>query len=311
MIRCLCLNPSLDKTVAVSEFSLTAPNRVTPVRTDAAGKGVNAAQAILSLGGQATLYAFDFRDAPIARKAGQAGIPCRLIPSEEALRVNLKIWDEAERRTIEINEPGAAPAPEKREALLSAFLNDCRPGEWAVLSGSVPPGMEKTTYRELCLALREKGCRVAADCDGDALKAVLEAKPTLIKPNEGEFASLTGVRSDDPLTLAAACRPLTERGIAVCLSLGPRGALLATVEGAFFCPAADVKVRSLQGAGDSMLAGLLTALERGSTSAEALAFSSAAAGATISLPGTLLCDREDAERLYPPLYASICPLSSK
>ena len=311
MIRCLCLNPSLDKTVSVPEFSLTAPNRVTLVRADAAGKGVNAAQAILSLGGRATLYAFDFRDEPIARKTRQAGIPCRLIPTGGTLRVNLKIWDETNRRTVEVNEPGVAPAPEKRDALLNVFLDDCHPGEWAALSGSVPPGMDKAVYRELCRALREKGCRVAADCDGDALKAVLEAKPSLIKPNEEEFAQLTGVRSDDPSVLAAACRPLTEQGINVCLSLGPRGALLATAEETLFCPAADVPVRSLQGAGDSMLAGLLTALERGGTFASALAFASAAAGASIALPGTLLCGREDAERLYPLLYASICPLSSK
>lgn len=309
MIRCLCLNPSLDKTVSVPEFSLKAPNRVTPVRADVSGKGVNVAQAILSLGGQALLYAFDFADSPVARKAQQAGIPCRLIPTEENLRVNLKLWEEKNRRTIEINEPGAVIPLKQQEALLTRFLEDCGPGDWAVLSGSIPPGMEKTVYRELCFALLEKGCRVAADCDGDALKAVLEARPYLIKPNEEEFSRLVGLRGHDLTALAKACRTLTGQGIRVCLSMGPMGALLAGKEAALFCPAADVTVRSLQGAGDSMLAGLLAALERGSTEAEALAYASAAAGASIALPGTLLCGREDTESLYPSLYASISPVS--
>lgn len=308
MIRCLCLNPSLDKTVSVPEFLPDAPNRVTPVRADVSGKGVNVAQAVLALGGAARLYAFDFRNAPLARKAREAGIPCTLIPTGEELRTNLKVWDEKARRTIEINEPGAKTAPERLEALLSAFLADCGAGDWAVLSGSIPPGVPTNVYRELCLALREKGCRVAADCDGEALRAVLTAGPDLIKPNEEEFARLTGLRGGDIGSLARACM---KRNTRVCLSLGPRGALLAGGESAFFCPAADVRVRSLQGAGDSMLAGLLTALEGGQSDSEALAFASAAAGASIALPGTLLCGREDAEALFPPLYAAIRPVSTK
>ena len=309
MIRCLCLNPSMDKTVSLPEFALETPNRVTPVRTDIGGKGVNVAQAVLALGGQAVLYAFDYSDAPLERKAVEAGIPCRLTQTGEQLRVNLKIWEEKRHRMIEINEPGAIAQSEKADALLSDLLADCVPGDWAVLSGSVPPGMRPDVYRELCQALHQKGCRVAADCDGIALQRIMEAQPDLIKPNADEFHQLTGFDSHETGTLARVCHSF--RLHRVCLSLGAKGALLCGREDAYFCPAANVAAQSLQGAGDSMLAGLLTAFSQGKSDPEALAFASAASGATIARPGTLLCSRAETDALYPALLASIRPVSIK
>ena len=50
-----------------------------------------------------------------------------------------------------------------------------------------------------------------------------------------------------------------------------------------------------------MLAGLLTALARGLEPAQALAFASAAAGASVQREGTLLCRRADVEKLLPGL----------
>ena len=95
-----------------------------------------------------------------------------------------------------------------------------------------------------------------------------------------------------------------EKGVEmICLSLGPDGALLSTKDQAFFCPAADVPVLGTQGAGDSMLGALLLSLHRGDSLPKALCFASAAAGASIQRPGTLLCTREATLSLLPSLSA--------
>ncbi|MBR6753792.1 MAG: 1-phosphofructokinase, partial [Clostridia bacterium] len=100
------------------------------------------------------------------------------------------------------------------------------------------------------------------------------------------------------------CRAFHEKGVEmICLSLGPEGALLSTKDQAYFCPAADVPVLGTQGAGDSMLGGLLCALSKGETLPEALQFASAAAGASIMRPGTLLCTGEGTRALLPGLKA--------
>jgi len=85
----------------------------------------------------------------------------------------------------------------------------------------------------------------------------------------------------------------------ICLSRGPEGALLSAPDFAFSANAAAVPVLGVQGAGDSMLAGLLIALDRGDPPDEALRFASAAAGASVMRPGTLLCRRVDADALLP------------
>lgn len=309
MIRCLSLNPCLDKMAACPAFSPEQTNRIRPLRSDIGGKGVNVARVLTALGAESRLYSFDFSGAPMEKALKKEKIDRLLIPVERELRVNLKIRAEDRASLIEISEAGEAPGEEALNALLSAFLEDCRPGDWGVLSGSVANGVSPAVYRDMTLRLHEKGCQAAVDCDGEALSLALEAAPDLIKPNDQEFARLTGAR--DEKEIREALQRLHREGKAgrVCLSLGPRGALLSLPDALWRCEAADVPVLSTTGAGDSMLAGLLAALTRGLPEGEALCFASAAAGASVMRPGTLLCQREDQERLLPQLTAESIPLT--
>ena len=298
MLYALSLNPSLDKTASLSRFSPDAPNRVQPERTDVGGKGVNVARVVRELGGSCLLMGFDYRGQPVRTAMEREDVPCQLIAVDSELRVNLKLRETETGRTIEINEPGPEIPPEVFSQLRAALLEQVQPGDWVSLSGRLAPGMPADTYANLCAALGERGCLAAADCDGDALRAVIKTKPALIKPNAQEFAALTGVDPLDERAAAAACQQLISSGMErICLSMGERGAMLADAQGAWLCPAPNVPVRGLQGAGDSMLAALMTALERKMEAGDALRFASAAAGASVMRPGTLLCRRVDMETL--------------
>ena len=57
-------------------------------------------------------------------------------------------------------------------------------------------------------------------------------------------------------------------------------------------------VISKVGAGDSMVAGIVLSLAKGMSACEAIRFGVAAGTAAVMTPGTELCRREDAERLY-------------
>lgn len=304
MIYCLSLNPSLDKTVTVPAFSLDATNRVRLERADVAGKAVNIARALAALGCPTKLVGFDYRNRPIRGAMEGWDIACdlKLLPGD--LRVNLKIRDLSAGHTIEINEAGAAVTMKEISYLLAETDDACAPGDWVALSGSLPPGAALDTYRELCRGLRRKGGLVAVDCDGDALKTTLEAGPDLIKPNAQEFRMLTGVDAHDRTRALAACRDLHDRGVSmVCLSLGAEGALFSCREGAYFCPAANVRAIGVQGAGDNMLAGMLFALSRGDVPVEAFRYACACGGASVMQPGTVPCQPEDVETLM----ASLIP----
>ena len=300
MLYALSLNPSLDKTASIARFDPDAPNRVRVERLDVGGKGVNVARAASALGGDVKLIGFDYRGQPVASAMAKEKVPCALIPLAGDLRVNMKLREEETGRTLEIGERGLETSREDIRRVTARLLDSVQPGDWAALAGSLPPGALPETYAKILTALKEKGCRTAVDCDGPALTAAMEARPALIKPNAQEFQHLTGVDPWDTAAAAAACRDLLREGVEwVCLSRGPSGALLAHGDGVWTCPAAPVPVKGT----DSMLAALLLASARNLPPAEALRYAAAAAGASVMRPGTLLCRREDAEKLLPGIRA--------
>ena len=298
MLYALALNPCLDKTASIDRFDPDVPNRVRVERLDVGGKGVNVARAVSALGGDVKLIGFDYRGQPVASAMAREKVSCALIPLAGDLRVNMKLREEETGRTIEISERGLETSREDIRRIIARLLDSVQPGDWVALAGSLPPGALPETYAKILHALKDKGCRTAVDCDGLALSAAMEEQPALIKPNAQEFKNLTGVNAKDTGAAVAACRSLLEKGVEwVCLSRGQLGALLAHGEEAWTCPAADVSVKGTAGAGDTMLAALLLAIERQLPPAEALRYASAAAGASVMLPGTLLCRQEDVEKL--------------
>lgn len=304
MIYALSLNPCVDKTLSIPYMDFDNPNRVTLERTDVGGKGVNVARVIHALHEDGTLMGFDYDGNPVSSAMEKEGVPCLLLPVPGSLRVNLKIRETEKGRTVEINEKGPVHEAALLESMQETLLARCDATTFVSLSGSLPNGAPKELYATLLKALKEKGCFVAVDCDGEAMEAALKEGPSLIKPNLPEFLALTGTSDPSLPSLRKECLRLHERGVGmICLSLGPDGALLSTGKEACFCPAADVPVLGTQGAGDSMLGALLLALHRGDSLPHALCFASAAAGASIQRPGTLLCTREATLSLLPSLSA--------
>ena len=302
MIYILSLNPCTDKTLSLPQMDLDNPNRVLLERTDVGGKGVNVARVISALDGDGLLMGFDYAGKPVETAMNKEGVPCALFPVEGDMRVNLKIRETDRGRTVEINEKGVFHDAALLQQMEDTLLSRCLPGDYVALCGSLPNGAPKDYYAQLVAKLKEKGCFAAVDCDGEALDKALQSGPYLIKPNLPEFLALTNTKDTSLPALRQQCLSYHEKGVAmICLSLGPEGALLSTKDAAFFCPAADVPVLGTQGAGDSMLGGFLCALSKHKTLPEALQFASAAAGASIKQPGTLLCSREDTLALLPGL----------
>ena len=304
MMYILSLNPCMDKTLSLPQMDLDNPNRVLLERTDVGGKGVNVARVVNALEGNGLLMGFDYHGRPVEKAMEKEGVPCALLPVDGEMRVNLKIRETNIGRTVEINEKGVFHDAGLLQQMENALLERCAAGDYVALCGSLPNGAPRDFYGRLVKKLKEKGCFAAVDCDGEALEKALLAGPSLIKPNLPEFLALTGSSDASLPALTEKCRAFHEKGVAmICLSLGPDGALLSTRDAAYFCPAADVPVLGTQGAGDSMLGGFLFALSMGQTLPESLQFASAAAGASIIRPGTLLCTKEDTDLLLSGLQA--------
>lgn len=61
-----------------------------------------------------------------------------------------------------------------------------------VLSGSVPPDINKNIYQQWIKAVKEKGAKVILDADGEQMRQGFTTGPYLIKPNIHELEGLLG-----------------------------------------------------------------------------------------------------------------------
>lgn len=298
MITTLTPNPCIDRTLSVEKFDLYKMNRVRVVRSDYSGKGINVSVALKNLGAETCVLGFSFSedDATLRQSMREKEIPCRFTMLPGKMRTCYKIFDEARSHTIEVNEYGPSVQPEAGEALLQNLAEMAVKSSFVTLSGSLPGGLPEDFYLRCVRAVKRAAprCRIVVDAEKKLLLKALEGAPAILKPNIHEFqetfgCSVSSVRELD----AEAGKILSRYGVGIlCVSLGADGAYITDGHESWRCRAPQVEVRSIQGAGDSVIAGMCLALEAQKPLCEVLHYGVAAAGASISREGTLLCTRE-------------------
>ena len=302
MIYTVTLNPALDKTVEIPGMALDTVNRITSMRTDPGGKGINVSKVIAKLGGESCAVGILGGESGRTLLAAleREGLRTHFRFVEGQTRTNLKIIDRALHTNTDINEPGLTVSPADLDALLRDLLGMVREGDIVVLAGSLPQGAPQDTYRVWTAACREKGARVCLDADGVLLAEGLKAAPYLIKPNEDELSRLVGHRLTDTDELIAEGRRLLKGGVTrVVISLGEHGALYLRRNEVLYAEGLSVPVGSTVGAGDSVVAALAYAEAQGLSEEEAVRLSTAAGAANVMCSGTQAAEREAVEALLP------------
>jgi 1-phosphofructokinase len=283
------LNPAIDRTVTIANFTTGAVNRVETVRSNPGGKGVNVAASLADSGQRVAVTGFLGRENPASFEAlfDQKHIVDRFIRIAGQTRVGIKVVDPALGQTTDINFPGATATPGDLESLgreIAALDAGC-----FVLAGSLPPGVDPAIYRHLVTALRYRGKRVVIDASGEPLRHAIQAKPHLIKPNIDELGEMLGISLHGKGSAIAAARQLIAGGIeTVVVSMGKDGAAFVTAEAAVIARPPMIEVHSTVGAGDAMVAGIVAAQARGLSLADtarlATAFSVHALSRTAESP---------------------------
>jgi 1-phosphofructokinase len=302
MIVTLTANPSLDRTVTLpAALERGRVQRALDVRDEPGGKGVNVARVVHAAGQVAVAVLPGSHDDPLVLALREAGVIHRPVPVLGRVRVNLTLA-EPDGTTTKVNEAGLRLDAHVLASLGEALVREAAGARWAVLSGSLPPGVPAGWYAELVARLRGTGASVAVDTSGAALLAAVgpdaAALPQLVKPNGEELAELVGAPGDlehDRDGAARAAAELVHRGVAaVLVTLGAEGALLATAEGIWTAQPPAIRARSTVGAGDSALAGYVLAEMAGADPADRLRTAVAYGSAAAALPGSTLPGPGDA-----------------
>jgi 1-phosphofructokinase len=273
------INPAIDQTIAIPNFTPGLVNRVLYSRLHAGGKGVNVASLLSDFGQPATVTGFlgADNDEIYSRFFAKKGIDDRCIRIAGKTRVSLKIVDEAREQTTEISFPGQTPNLADIEHLFEVLQELAAARDWFVLTGSIPPGVSSGIYREMVKTLA--GRKVVLDTSGEGFREALGAGPWLISTTVAELEELVGTRLDTPSTILHQARNLIQRyripGVVV--SLGTEGAIYVEAEESVWALAPSAEVKSAVGTGDALVAGIVAGKLRGLSLAEtarlAMAFS--------------------------------------
>ena len=294
MITAVSMNPSIDKSLTIERFQYGSMNRVMSSRRDAGGKAINMSVVASTLGLQVKCVGFLWRENGrfIENRLLENGVESEFLWLDGAVRTNLKVLDAEQGVVTEINEPGGQVSEEDLEKLTGLVCAQAEDSDFLVLTGSLPPGCPKDFYARLIRAVEGLPCKCVLDAEGEALHLGLQARPNLIKPNRMELEMAVGRRLDSRSDVVKAAAELARSGIDwVAVSLGGAGALLTDGEKTLFAPALKVPVNSTVGAGDSMVAGMLSGLLAEAPMEEVLRRGVACAAASVMAEGTRLTDK--------------------
>ncbi|HKB78165.1 MAG TPA: 1-phosphofructokinase family hexose kinase [Thermoanaerobaculia bacterium] len=298
----LTMNPAIDTSLEIPQL---LPDRklraLRPLYTPGGG-GVNVSRAIRNLGGTST--AIYLAGGATGQQLGllltRESIDIHPIATAEPTREDINIFERATSKEYRIVVPGPEMSkPEWEQALQIVRTLNPRP-DYLVASGSLPPGVPVDFFGRLAAIALESNFRLIIDTSGEPLRAAAARGTFLLKPNVHElsYAAGEGVLSDTLIEAASRAIVTSGRSEVVVVSAGAAGAWLTDRHGTRRIPAPMVPISSRVGAGDSMVAGIVLALARGSDIDDAARFGVAAGSAAITVPGHHLCRRDQTERLF-------------
>jgi 6-phosphofructokinase 2 len=303
----LTVNPAIDKSAEIDHVAADRKLRCEAPRHEPGGGGINVSRAIRRLGGNSlALYpAGGTLGQMLDDLLDQEKVNYRSVSIEGMTRENLTVFEKSDGRQFRFGMPGPTLREEEWQCCLDELAKIEPKPAYIIASGSLPPGVPQDFYARVASLGKDSGSRVVVDSSGEALSAAARAGVYLLKPNMRELAHLAGHKIESELEQERVAQDLITNGNAevVVVSLGAAGALLASAIGLARLRAPTVKIVSKIGAGDSMVAGIVLALVRGENLENAVRFGIAAGAAAVMTPGTELCRREDAEKLYERILA--------
>jgi len=301
-ILTITLNPSVDKSSSVENIIPEKKLRCNSPKYEAGGGGVNVSRALKRLGiSSDTFFTSGGRTGRLLEELLQAE-QLDLVPFHIAAetRENFTVLDTSNNKQYRFGFPGELLTQDEQNEILNSVKVVNPFPDFVVISGSLPAETDPDFMKQLVNTCKSMGSKVVIDTSGEALKTAVEEGVFLLKPNIGELAVLVGKDKLEEGDVDKAAQLIISQGKAeiVVVSLGSRGAILFSAAEKIQIAAPDVEEKSTVGAGDSMVAGMVSVLVKGGDYKEVLSMGIACGSATTMAEGTGLFTKENVERLF-------------
>jgi len=300
LILTLTINPAIDRTIISDRIAFEDRGYILSRGEDAGGRGINASQVIHAFGGKtlALLTSGGEIGKRMEHFLGEMGFPFEVVRVQAEGRANLTISDK-QGLTIKLNEIGAPLEAKEVKAVGDLVEARLKKATWLMICGSTQPGVPPQFYSEIIALAKSRGVKTLLDTDGEALNHALEAKPSIISPNQQEAERLLGRAIITRSQSLEAVKRIHDMGPeAVILSLGSKGALASSPDGILEALPPRVEALCPIGAGDALAAAFVWAIEKKKPFADAVRWAVAAGTATASLPGMSFPTLEQTRAIY-------------
>lgn len=298
-VSTLTLNPAIDVTYEISQLVTEDEIPSKEANISAGGNGINIARGLKRL---------DKECHACCVFAGETGNLIRdLLLAEEVHPVSIQVSGrnrvnctiQQRRPPEEYKVAGIGPeiSAESLDEIISIFLKLAGTG-YGVLSGSILEGAPEDLYTDLAIKLKAQGARAIVDTKDAMLRETVDTHPFLIKPNKYELEVMSGRALNTLEAIADEARKVQQRGIDnVCVTMASEGALLVDANDSYYASAPKVRVRCSVGAGDTMIAGLISAFSDKKPVEEVLRLGLACASGSVAEDGTRLFEPDGLEGL--------------
>jgi 1-phosphofructokinase len=259
-------SPTLDRTYFLKKLVEGGVNRAHDVNEELAGKGINVSRALeLAEISAPGVVPIGNADPAVLERTGSTSF-LEPLWVDGTLRVSTTIIED-NGPTTKVNEH---PRPLKQadwEEVVSLTLRLLKENEaeWLVVAGAHPKIIETDEVIDLVPLFdqaKAMGVKVVLDTSGDPLRHwARKGVATIMKPNGEELASCVGRTLNTLNDVVDAARELNSWGVeCVLASLGVDGMLAVTKTDAVHAFTPPVRVINTVGAGDSTVAGFLSAV---------------------------------------------------
>jgi 1-phosphofructokinase/tagatose 6-phosphate kinase len=302
MIITVTLNPALDKTLEVPNFTPGRRHRTVDQVTMPGGKGVNVARAIKRLGQPviATGLAGGATGTRIVEALNDEAILNAFVRIREESRTNTAVLDPTNDSHTEINERGPAVLLQELDLFREKLLYLAKGASMCVFAGSLPRGVEPDLYAELVREVKRLGVVTVVDTEGEALRHAMRAEPDVVMPNEFEAEELFGQEFNGVEDRAQAVVEMTRLGAGEAIMTVRDGCYAYVLDEAPTLMRVTVEERpgrSPIGSGDAFLAGYVASRYAGRSVTDCLRYGVACGAESIQNVGAGVIDPEKVERL--------------
>lgn len=297
------LNPAVDRVLEAPQFAIGAHARAKRIGWYPAGKGINVARVLATLGGRCIATGLVGRNElgmfeEYLERVGEGRIITQLLVVYGRTRDNVTIQDPVLDTETHIRDEGFSIQPEDARRIASKVAMLARPGTVIAFCGSVPRGLSLGDFRTMIHRCQDQGAFAVVDTSEHVLEALRGERLWMAKLNAHELATLSGMKTETHEQAVAAARSL-------CLSHGGTIDHVVATRGAagaiFIAPGLEVvsrvfvhpgRIANTVGCGDSLLAGMIYEWTRTGDWRDALRKGVATATATAASrnPGTLSLD---------------------